>query len=50
MLFTKISTTQNVAIDGKNFAAPVNNMDGLKYWSTRITEKFVVNVNDDNFS
>ena len=41
-------TTQNVAIDVKDFAVLFDNMDRLKYWSRRITEKCIVNVNNNN--
>ena len=39
-----------VAIDGKDFAVLVSNMDKLKCCSRRITEKYFVNVNNNNFS
>ena len=45
-----MSTMQKHGTDIKDFAALFNNMDRLKYWSRRITEKFIVNVNDNNNS
>ena len=32
----------------KDFAVLFDNMDRLKYWSRRITEKCIVNVNNNN--
>ena len=38
-----MSTMQKHVTDVKDFAALFNNMDRLKYWSRRITEKCFIN-------